>query len=702
VLSLLSFNNLLLNLTFLFYRPSNTSNISFVSRSHILYDLIAYRGPSIEFVSPLSLSSIGGTELTVDGSDFGLQFSSPVSIFVCSQPCMRVSFVSSTSVTCNAPPAPQGNYKLLAPVADTYCPVTISVANQNGTYEGNVTFFRPPLSLQSVSPQIAGSGMIVTVIGSAFGLENPNPVVRFGSTACTATLWQSWTQLLCFISQGSGKALNVSMTIFDRAVLIFSAFSYPPPEILSIFPLSIPSLGAIITITGSNFGTNQSRIVVYTNESPCLSPFLIKSNTITCLAAAGSGVNRKVSVSSDEQSSSIGMLSYDPPSLDSVHPALMPANLGFKVTLTGTSLGFTASSFMLLNFSAEIWPYPILSECSSLSPHFTLLCSISTSSIPSEMTEKGAVNSSVLVSVDAQASAALPVAILPRSSLAQLIINFNDQFLPGLFSDKLIGVLAAPPTCAIFIRNVSASIDNRRLLSNSAAIDLFLISHRSVSEAQKLMDDLGAMWSSNPKPLQAIGVIGASFENVVPLLSPPRTSSPVASEETNAYKLPDWFVPTISVIFGSIVFGIITFLVIRCHRARTSPSSDKTTSSTDSESTHVENEDNLEIEESFISVQIDGNLNSAAEATLPDADDAVVNSIVRQRDSENQTNMKSYGVSIDKLVTREYLGYSVPVIAATLMDFVLSMGGQKTQGIFRLSASAKETAAARRQIEVFF
>jgi hypothetical protein len=116
----------------------------------------------------------------------------------------------------------------------------------------------------------------------------------------------------------------------------------------------------------------------------------------------------------------------------------------------------------------------------------------------------------------------------------------------------------------------------------------------------------------------------------------------------------------------------------------------------------VENEDNLEIEESFISVQIDGNLNSAAEATLPDADDAVVNSIVRQRDSENQTNMKSYGVSIDKLVTREYRGYSVPVIAATLMDFVLSMGGQKTQGIFRLSASAKETAAARRQIEVFF
>jgi hypothetical protein len=328
-----------------------------------------------------------------------------------------------------------------------------------------------------------------------------------------------------------------------------------------------------------------------------------------------------------------------------------------------------------------------------------LVCSISTSSIPSKKTEIGAVNASVLVSVDAQASAALPVAILPRSSLAQLIINFNDQFSRDVFSEKLIRLLAAPPTCAIFIRNVTASNLNRRLLSNSAATDLFLISQRSVYEAQKFMDIMGAMWSSNPKPLQDIGVIGAIFENVVPLISPPTTSLPVIREESNPYKLPDWFIPTISVIFGAIVFGIMAFLARKCFRARASNSSDKT-SSIDSESTYVENGDEGENEGNLITVQIDGISDSLAEATLLDADDPGVGSTIRQRTSLNQKNMSTYGVSIEKLITRDYRGFSVPLIAATLMDFVLNMDGHRTQGIFRQSASAKDVAAARKQIEV--
>jgi len=59
-----------------------------------------------------------------------------------------------------------------------------------------------------------------------------------------------------------------------------------------------------------------------------------------------------------------------------------------------------------------------------------------------------------------------------------------------------------------------------------------------------------------------------------------------------------------------------------------------------------------------------------------------------------------YGLSVDNHITRKYRGYPVPLIAATLMEFVMIMDGQKTQGIFRLSAPSGEMAAARNLIEV--
>ena len=140
--------------------------------------------------------------MTVDGSDFGFEFSSPISVFVCNQACSQATLISPTSITCLAPPSPQSNYKLLAPVANISCPVTVSVANSSGTFDGNVTFFRPTILLQSVSPQVAGSG-VVTVIGSAFGLEDSNPVVRIGQTACAVSVWffiPAAPNLECFAS----------------------------------------------------------------------------------------------------------------------------------------------------------------------------------------------------------------------------------------------------------------------------------------------------------------------------------------------------------------------------------------------------------------------------------------------------------------------------------------------------------------------
>jgi protein-tyrosine-phosphatase len=75
-------------------------------------------------------------------------------------------------------------------------------------------------------------------------------------------------------------------------------------------------------------------------------------------------------------------------------------------------------------------------------------------------------------------------------------------------------------------------------------------------------------------------------------------------------------------------------------------------------------------------------------------------SAVAQRRASKIMTKRFYGLSIENHLTRKFRGYPVPLIAATLMDFVLTMDGPKTQGIFRLSAPVGEMAVARNQIEV--
>ena len=310
----------------------------------------------------------------------------------------------------------------------------------------------------------------------------------------------------------------------------------------------------------------------------------------------------------------------------------------------------------------------------------------------------------ILVSFDSQASTALPAAILPRSSLAQLVVLVTAQYSRNSFSVQLLGLLSAPPSCNIFIRNVTSLNPERRLLSNSVVINMYVLSRRSDSEAQKSMDDLGGMWRANPKALQAIGVVDATFEIDLPVFSPRLTSSPTTRDEANSNSLPEWFVPSISVISGSILVGILSFFVYKQYRSRKLTLRGKTSSQNssfnDSELTNAEDvdEDQHEMND-FVSIDIDGNLNSAAQGVRADShvEGAGVNA--RHWDPHKEYK-KYYGVSIGDLVTCPYRGYSVPLIAATLMDFVLNMGGPTTPGIFRLSAASRDIAAARNHIEV--
>jgi hypothetical protein len=84
-------------------------------------------------------------------------------------------------------------------------------------------------------------------------------------------------------------------------------------------------------------------------------------------------------------------------------------------------------------------------------------------------------------------------------------------------------------------------------------------------------------------------------------------------------------------------------------------------------------------------------------AVVSSADASVV---AAQKRASKIVTKRFYGLSIENHLTCKFRGYSIPLIAATLMEFVLTMDGPKTQGIFRLSAPAGEMAAARNQIEV--
>ena len=129
--------------------------------------------PGLTDVTPLSGSALGGTTLTLTGSNFFADGAGAARVLVNGVPATNVVVSSDTSLTCKTPPGPGGQL------------VDVAVIDNNGkgSYPGTFLYNAVP-TLTSILPTTGDwhGGTIVQVRGSGFLLTSGVDDISFGAS----------------------------------------------------------------------------------------------------------------------------------------------------------------------------------------------------------------------------------------------------------------------------------------------------------------------------------------------------------------------------------------------------------------------------------------------------------------------------------------------------------------------------------------
>ncbi len=358
----------------------------------------AYSAPTITSVAPQSLTSSGGSAITITGTNFGTAGSVTVDGF----PCYETSTgFAQTSIRCTLPASQGANRPLVVTVGGqtassqyTYAPPTLtSVSPSSADTGGNVPITISGASLGTSGsvtvggvncPIVAGSwthtqvvctlppgkGSVVVQLTSASrsattnwayngpsitsitpnvgptaggtlitisgsSLDNSGTVTVDGN-ACTSPTW-THTSIICTIPAGQGVNRNIVITTAGSQTASSTAFSYAAPSVTGIAPsLGLTAGGTSIVLTGSNFGVSGPTVTVDGLNCPVTAS---SSTSVTCTAPGGVGLGKLVQLTVGGQASNTVFFGYNAPTLTSITPNTGPTGGGFLATVVGTNFG---------------------------------------------------------------------------------------------------------------------------------------------------------------------------------------------------------------------------------------------------------------------------------------------------------------------------------------------------------------------------
>ncbi|KAM3929151.1 fibrocystin-L-like [Leptodactylus fuscus] len=209
--------------------------------------------PQVSNVYP---AQVGNTSTTIyiSGLGFGADVNGVV-VYVGGRKLYVVN-VNDTYITCNIDPIPAGNY-----------PVTVTVLSK-GLAQGYFTLTSPAVAaILTPSGSVLG-GTLLLIQGNGF-----HPVyttVQVGGVPCPVTAVTSGS-LQC-ITPPSTIAQTTSVTIYipssSYPSLSFVYSEADTPKLTSILPNKGPS-GTKITLTGSGFGLDASKMTVTIGNATC-------------------------------------------------------------------------------------------------------------------------------------------------------------------------------------------------------------------------------------------------------------------------------------------------------------------------------------------------------------------------------------------------------------------------------------------------
>jgi len=293
----------------------------------------AITAPSISNVSPSSVSTAGGTTVTLTGAGF----SASGNTLTIGGSAVTIATQSTTQITFAAP-AGQSNGAT----------PQIVVTNSGGGQASStgLTFVSPP-AVTSVSPTsgTTAGGTVVTLTGTNF---TGATAVTFGVTAAAGFTVNSATSITATAPAGAAGTVNIRVTTPNGTSSTSAAnqFTYvvPAPTVTSLSPTSGTTAGGtVVTLTGANF-TGATGVSF---GATAATSFTVNSATsITATAPAGAAGTVNVTVTTAGGTSATGaanQFTYVTPApvVATVTPSSGTTAGGTVVTLTGTDFLFT-------------------------------------------------------------------------------------------------------------------------------------------------------------------------------------------------------------------------------------------------------------------------------------------------------------------------------------------------------------------------
>lgn len=285
--------------------------------------------PTLTVVAPATGPTIGGTSITLTGTEFA----SGATVTVGGRAATSVSVTSATQLTAVTPWGVTGAADVVMTNAD----------GQAVTLAGSFTYTQaPPPTVTAVSPTAgtSGGGTVVTITGTGFG---NGATVRFGATAATAVTTLSATSIRATAPAGTtGQTVSVTVVNPDtQAGTRASAYGYfdaPAPTLTSVTPaVGAQTGGTVVVLVGTNF--NAGATVNFGTVPGTVTS--LTSTMISVLAPAQPSATKVdvTVINTDTKNAKLtSAFTYQkPPTLTKVEVSVGSSAGGTAITLTGTN-----------------------------------------------------------------------------------------------------------------------------------------------------------------------------------------------------------------------------------------------------------------------------------------------------------------------------------------------------------------------------
>ena len=285
-------------------------------------------------ISQLSSTSGGvGTSVTITGANFG---SSPGTVAFNGTPATVTNWNNSSITTVVPTGATSGNVV-----------VTVNGIASNGS---QFTVYPQPV-IRDLSPAAGAVGVSVTITGTNFGSSQGASTVVFNGIQATVTSWGA-SSIVAKVPTGATSG-DLVVTVNGISSNGFSFTVYPQPTISGLSPSS-GAVGAVVTITGTNFGSTQGTSTVIFNKTPAsaISASNWSDTQIVATVPTGASTGYVVVTVNGVASAGVQFTVPGSPDIKSLNP---PYGLpGSSVAIKGENLGTTQGTVSFNGTSATI------------------------------------------------------------------------------------------------------------------------------------------------------------------------------------------------------------------------------------------------------------------------------------------------------------------------------------------------------------